>query len=348
MDTKAVIKGYKPLYSCNDGVFLYRKGKLYLWTDGKLQLWMRLFPHSLEDCCRLTIRLFRREPRQAVSIGNGLLLLTASHAIHLVDINKKAIKTISTVKKGFSDSLNILSAHGKWLALWGDYGQNPERTEVRIYGLKPDLNVETVYTFPAGAVRHVHNIIPKRNGGFYIFTGDLEPTAGIYEADESFANVLPLAVGAQKYRAVVGIDFPQGLVYGTDAVNEQNFLYVYTEDGPQKIAALNGSCIYGRAWGDGLLLSTTVEPDENIRGIKALFSKKLGKGILSNEVHLLYLDKDFILHTLNVFKKDIWPMKLMQYGSIQFADGEDFWLYPVAVKENEGAAILCAPGENFK
>lgn len=341
MKIQTAIKGYKPLYSGESGVFLYRKGKLYRWYDGELCEWMRLFPRSWKDCCRLSIRLFHREPRLAVAIGENLLLLSVFHAVYLVDTKNRSVSKVYEAEDGFSAPLNILPTKGKWLAVWGDYGQNPNRKAVRIYGLKSDYSTEIIYTFHSGQIRHIHNIIPKKNGGFYIFTGDCEPTAGIYEADDSFSCVLQVALGAQKYRTVVGMNYPQGLVYATDAANEQNYLYLLDGKRQRVIAKLNGSCIYGRRWRDGLLLSTTVEPDESVRGIRSFLSRKRGKGILSDEVEMLYLDKALRLRRVGVFTKDVWPIKLMQYGCVQFASGKDLWIYPVGVKEQEGTAIRC-------
>ena len=44
---------------------------------------------------------------------------------------------------------------------------------------------------------------------------------------------------------------------------------------------------------------------------------------------------------LEKFKKDSLPMKLMQYGAIQFPKGitDELWCYPVAVKKYDGVAL---------
>ena len=230
---------------------------------------------------------------------------------------------------------------GKWLAVWGDYGQNKEHAPIYIYGLKKDLTVETIAAFEAGKIRHIHNIIHRRSGGYYIFTGDQEENAGIYQCDSDFRLIKPVKTGKQMYRAVVGFDTDKGLLYATDAVNEQNYIYLL-EDGkkPQVITKLNGSCIYGCKIRNNYLFSTTVEPDENNRGITSWISSKRGEGILSDEVHLVCVDENLKSSVVTKFEKDFFPMKLMQYGSIQFlhGDGQDMWIYPVAVKRADGRA----------
>ena len=56
---------------------------------------------------------------------------------------------------------------------------------------------------------------------------------------------------------------------------------------------------------------------------------------------LVKIDSKMIGVVIASFKKDVWPMKLMQYGTIQFPHGENdgMWLYPVAVKGKDGTAI---------
>lgn len=120
----------------------------------------------------------------------------------------------------------------------------------------------------------------------------------------------------------------------TDAVNEPNFVYCLKKNGELvKVCQLNGSCIYGTRCGTGFLFSTTVEPDERNRGPLSWISYKRGEGVLSSEVHLVHVDENMNSQIIARLKKDWLPMKLFQYGSIQFASGsqQKVWMYPVAV-----------------
>lgn len=334
------LKGYKPLAIMDGALILYRKGLLLRYQNGSLTPLIRIGANSWKDTARIAIRLFRREPKYAKPINEYLLLVVYQHRILYVDLKSKTANTISTNREGFSDPLNICIAKENWIAVWGDYGGNTTHSPVYLYGLKKDLSVEVIYQFAAGEIRHVHNIIPAPNG-YYIFTGDNEPHAGIYMSDPLFRRVTPVATGNQQYRAVIGFSTANGLLYATDAVNEKNSLYLLEEDGePVPVSDMNGSCIYGRKYGNDYWFSTTVEPDESNHGMFSLLSRKRGAGILSDEVHLIKVTEDLKAKCVLKLKKDFYPMRLMQYGSIQFpnGDGNEVWIYPVALKY-DGCAV---------
>lgn len=336
------LPGYKPLCYIKGTLYLYRKGYIYRLVENQPEKVIQVYSSTAKESLRVLARLFRTEPKYAVPINESQMLLVGHSAIKAVDVEKQVVEDISSSKEGFSDPLNICAGSGKWVALWGDYGSNAEHDSINIYGLTQENKVETVYSFKSGQVRHIHNIIPKRSGGYYIFTGDQEKDAGIYKANVPFDQVEPVEIGKQQYRAVIGFDTPKGLLYATDAVNEKNYVYLFDGKGePQKICALNGSCIYGTEFQGKYYFSTTVEPDENNRGVTSWISSKRGEGILSDEIYLVEIDEEMNFKTIEKFKKDALPMKLMQYGAIQFPKGntDELWCYPVAVKRHDGVAL---------
>lgn len=335
------LKGFKPLAFMDGALVLYKKGSLFRYKDSSLTPLLRIGTNSWKDNTRITARLFRREPKYAKPIDNNSLLIVWQHKVIHANLKNKTTKIISTRKEGFSDPLNICTATENWIAVWGDYGNNSAHLPVHLYGLKKDLSVEIVYTFSAGEIRHVHNIVPYQDG-FYIFTGDNESHAGIYRADPLFRNITPVKTGKQQYRAVIGFSTEKGLLYATDAVNERNYIYLLNDrEELVSITPINGSCIYGNKSGNSYWFSTTVEPDETNRGIFSWISRKRGAGILSNDVHLVKVSNELKVDSVLKLKKDIFPMKLMQYGCIQFPNGEsdEIWVYPVAVKKYDGCAV---------
>lgn len=334
--------GYKPLCFINKTLYFYSNGFIYKDNNNMLERIMRVYPDTWKDKTRLSKRLFRCEPKYAVPVHENSMLLVGRRKINLVDVDKRRIIEITRSRREFSDPLNICSCKGKWLAVWGDYGSNDNYESINIYGLNKDLTIEVVFSFETGKIRHIHNILPKSSGGYYIFTGDKEEGAGIYEADTLFKKVRAIKLGKQKYRAVVGFDTEKGLLYATDAVNERNYIYLLDKQGMIKtICELNGSCIYGIQCKNKYYFSTTVEPDENNKGLLSWLSRKRGDGILSNEVCLVELDDNLNAKIVLRYEKDAFPMKLMQYGSIQFPKGESekLWCYPVAVKGSDGVAV---------
>lgn len=336
------LPGYKPLCYIKGTLYLYRKGYIYRLVENQPKKVIQVYSSTAKESLRVLARLFRTEPKYAVPISESQMLLVGHRTIKAVDVEKQGVEDISSSREGFSDPLNICVGGEMWDALWGDYGSNAEHDTINIYGLTQENKVEIVYSFKSGQVRHIHNIIPKLSGGYYIFTGDQEKSAGIYKANASFEQVEPIKIGQQQYRAVVGFDTPKGLLYATDAVNEKNYVYLLDGNGePQKICALNGSCIYGTELKGKYYFSTTVEPDENNRGVTSWISAKRGEGILSDEVYLVEIDEEMSFKPIDKFKKDVLPMKLVQYGAIQFPKGitDELWCYPVAVKKYDGVAL---------
>ena len=233
------LPGYKPLCYIKKTLYLYRKGAIYRLVENQPEKVVRAYSNTTKESLRVLTRLFRTEPKYAVPINESQMLLVGHRTIKVVDVEKQVVSDISLSREGFSDPLNICVGRGKWVALWGDYGPNAEHDFVNIYGLTKDSKVETVFSFESGQVRHIHNIIPKLSGGYYVFTGDQEKRAGIYKTNAAFDQVEPVKIGQQQYRAVIGFDTPKGLLYATDAVNEKNYVYLLDGKGEsQKICAL--------------------------------------------------------------------------------------------------------------
>ena len=66
-----------------------------------------------------------------------------------------------------------MRSYGMNVVYYGDYGQNVNGEEIHIYKLDESLHSEICYTFPAGSVKHIHNILyDKYRERFFIFTGD--------------------------------------------------------------------------------------------------------------------------------------------------------------------------------
>ena len=323
--------GAKPLVVLSDGKLAFSLGERICVTDGVSGWNVRA---SLESpsvmsrlCCRsrFASRALRWEARCGVEAGNGLLVSWRGKLLHC-DLRTGGVRSVFEAREGFSTPLTIQRAEGEIAAVWGDYGQNVAKKPVGIYGLTSEGVLRTLYEFPGGTIRHVHGFAPRLAGGWYVFTGDMEETSGIYKANTDFSAVEPIAVGEQRFRAVRGYDIPEGLVYATDSSIIRNRVYLLPDEDPSSLrvlAEINGPCIYGTPCEAGYLFSTTVEPDERVRGKRSLFSMKPGPGVLTKEVQLILVTESAEAHEILRLEKDVFPMKLMQYGSMQFAAGQE-------------------------
>lgn len=337
---------YKAIYVLNDKVLLYRGGNFYISNGNSIEFLVKAplsFVKKIASKINLTSRLLRIEPRAIERLSDALFVIAFDYKIWILDLLKKEMRVGYVNRSGWSNPLNFCTdGHNVY---WGEYGNNNDYDAVKIYSLGMDLSVREVYSFPKGSIRHIHNIcydIDKQS--FWIFTGDNEPNAGIYMASQDWKIVAPIKIGSQKYRTVVGFPYNNGLIYATDSVSSVNHIFILSSDGVLKdLATINGSSIYGTETHDYYVFSTTVEPPEG-RGFTHMFTNNLGDGILSREVHLIFVrKKDLTMRILTKFHKDCLPMKWFQYGVITFPKGQDtsysLWLYPVACKEVRGKSL---------
>lgn len=296
---------------------------------------------SLQSQSRILSRLKRLEPKCAGRLSETEFVVSLLRSIWLVDIQQRTCIKLCDNPEGFSEVINFCSTKNG--VYWGDYGRNSELRQVTVYNLGADKQVKPIYTFEAGKVRHIHNIV-EDGEGFLLFVGDNEEKAGVYRVNNDWTEVKPWKTGQQKYRAVVGWPYHGGVLYATDSVETENHIRYISHEGEEKeMAALNGSCIYGCETKDYYLFSTTVEPHEGGGKLSLLF-EKLGGGIKNRDVTIVAVSKkDLNVRQVASYKKDRWPMKLFQYGRCIFAGGQQgsntVWCSPVACKKYDGKSI---------
>lgn len=348
------IKWYKnivPIAVYEDGQILgYKNGWLCTMTEnGKFSYICSLsnsFVDHLKESSRLLMRLFRRDIRTSCILESGDVFFFKDKHLYRFFRKTSNLEKLYTLQQEVSTPLNIIPALKETgcAVLWGDYFSNPDRKEVSIWGLKDGEKPAVIYQFPSGSVRHIHNIIPDRTGnGYYIFTGDNDPQAGIYYADAHFNTVESVMIGTQQARAVQGFCTEDGILYATDSVTEQNYickLEKKEEWHHNIIAPINGSCIYATSRENAKYFSTTVEsPETDGRNkIPAMLSTKRGAGILSNKVQVIAVDDRLNTYSIAEFEKDSLPYKLFQYGAVTFpaSQSEKLVIYPVCVKKYDG------------
>lgn len=203
--------------------------------------------------------------------------------------------------------------------VYGEYRSNPERSAVAVMAFD---GYEHKLLFEVKNVRHIHAVRIKDNK-IYFSTGDYDKEAGIWCWDGN--TIRCLLQGGQQCRTVDFILAEDGIYYGTDTPLEQNYIYKATYDGElTPLQKVNGSVFYmsqqaGRYW-----LATVIEPSQvNTSQYVELWASSPTNNTQWN--------------LIETFKKDIWPMKLFQYGQIQFpyvfqsVEGE-VWFYLQGVK----------------
>ncbi len=353
---ESLCKGYKILYVAVAELILFRNLTFYI-LDKKSKSIKRI--GSIEanmlirllSRLRLINRLLRLEPQNITMVSPQYYLCQMKGETILLDVMHSTLRVLQSKQPGWSTPLNTCK-DDRGNIYWGNYGNNPLYNSVAIYQLKNIKDINIVYTFPSGSVRHIHNIIYDSSiNRFYILTGDNETVSGIYVSDDRWTTVLPYKVGKQRYRSVVGFPYRGGLLYATDSIVETNYVFMIDEFGNEcEVCAINGSCIYGTELKDVYVFATTVEPKEG-RGFFNLFTNKKASGILSDEIQIVVVKKDNLeVKIIASWKKDCLPMKLFQYGTATFPKGqemsEDLICYPIACRKVDGMNMKIRINEN--
>jgi phosphoribosyl-AMP cyclohydrolase len=202
---------------------------------------------------------------------------------------------------------------------WGEYFDNRARAEVHIYAsLDRGRTWQVAYTFPAGSIRHVHNIVYDRWGDcLWILTGDEGAECKVLRASCDLGSVEVVLAGNQQARAVAAIPTQKGLYLSTDTPFEKNHVYRLDRAAGkvEPIGALSSSSIYGCQVGEALFFSTMIEPSSVNPG---------------REVQIVGSRGGTNWQVLARWKKDKLPMRYFQYGNAFLPDGENSTNYLAA------------------
>jgi hypothetical protein len=201
---------------------------------------------------------------------------------------------------------------------WGEYFYNRERAEVHIYAsIDGGLAWQIAYTFPAGSIRHVHNIIYDRWGDcLWILTGDEGAECKVLRASRDLRSIEVVLAGNQQARAVAAIPTETGLYLSTDTPSEKNHVYRLDRAGNvEQVGDLASSSIYGCRVGKAMFFSTMIEPSV----VNA-----------SREVQIAGSSDGANWQVLASWKKDRLPMRYFQYGNAFLPGGENSTRYLAA------------------
>lgn len=194
---------------------------------------------------------------------------------------------------------------------WGEYFDNGSRDEVHIYASTDGGATWSVaYTFPKGAIRHVHNIVHDPWGNcLWVLTGDQGDECRILRASDDFRQVDVVLRGNQQARAVAVVPTENGLYFSSDTPVESNAIYHLDRGGKlSQLAPLSSSSIYGCRMGRDIFFSTMVEPSAaNPDRYVRIVGGRDGENF----------------RPLLAWKKDRWPMRFFQYGNAFLPDGEN-------------------------
>jgi hypothetical protein len=264
---------------------------------------------NLSGASRLAFRLFRDGFHALATLSSGHIVAAVPGAILTLSPGEAEFRMSHRVLRG-TRPLHLAATPDDHI-FWGEYFDNSSRDEVHIYASTDrGATWDVAYTFPRGAVRHVHNIVYDEWAHcLWVLTGDNGSECRILRVSCDFRNVETVLSGNQQARAVALVPTRDGLYFSSDTPLESNHVYRLDRQGTlTELARLSSSSIYGCRTGNGIFFSTMVEPspanrERNVR---------------------LYGSRDGVeWRSLMEWRKDSWPMSLFQYGNAILPDGRN-------------------------
>ena len=297
-----IIKG-RVVYCANDNYYLVKGYNIYKSKefDNKWIKWITI-PHNIIDkifgVFPLYNRLMRKGVHHLLCNGENCLVIT-NKCSYLINNGR-----IYSAGKIIGSRPLIMTQH-KESFLYGEYRSNLERSPVHIYKLDiKELKWRIIWEFLD--VRHIHGVFSDPyTGSIWVTTGDNDDECGIWQTTDNFISLNKIKGGSQQLRTVQLIFTDNYIYFGSDAPNEQNYIYRMSRSQYQieKLVAVNNSVFFGVKVKDNLFFSTAIEPSTYNKCKKAaIWHSSDGRN----------------WGTFKETKKDIWSQKYFQYGLIFF------------------------------
>jgi hypothetical protein len=289
--------------------------------------WRRWTPRT-----NLTSRLVRDGFHALAVLPSRAMVAAVPGAIITLRANETTFQVTHKIIRG-TRPLHI-TAIPDGAVFWGEYFDNAARDEVHIYASTDGGATWSVaYTFPKGAIRHVHNIVHDAwQNCLWILTGDYGDECRILRASCDFRQIDVVLQGHQQARAVALVPGEDGLYFSSDTPLEKNSIYHLDRTGAlSQLVPLSSSSISGCRVGHNIFFSTMVEPSAVNPDLS---------------VRIFGCSDGLNWRPLLAWKKDRWPVRFFQYGNAFLPEGENSTPYlaltTVAVESDDMTTSLYA------
>jgi hypothetical protein len=255
----------------------------------------------------LTFRLVRDGFHALAVLPSGHLVGAVPGAIVTLAPGEASFRVTHKMIRGTRPLHMAVTSDGH--VLFGEYFDNAVRDEVHIYASSDCGETwEVAYTFPKGAIRHVHNIAYDRwENCLWVLTGDYGSECRILRASCDLKTLDVALSGNQQARAVAVVPAENGIYFSSDTPLEANHVYHLDHSGRlSTLADLDSSSIYGCRVADAIFFTTMVEPSTANR---------------TRRVRLYGSRANARWSCLLEWTKDSWPMRFFQYGNAFLPDG---------------------------
>jgi hypothetical protein len=307
------LRGYTVEWAGDGNIFLSRRNVLYQSRDLKppfAKVAMIPAPawKQMVSGVRLGQRLLRFMVTNVVPLSNGELFVTFDRSVGVVR-NGRYVDLAGLARPcRVLRSACAIDHHGD--IYFGEYVMNEQRTPIRVYRYRPGSEaLDTVHTFPAGSIKHVHGIyFDKFAGALYCLTGDDERECRMLRTKDGFATLHTVGEGDETWRAVSMLFDETAMFYGMDAEFRSNHIYKLDRQTGMRtsLAEVNGTVYYSKRVGHDLFFTTTAENGSDLRARSAAIWN------VSADGQCIEVAK---------FQKDVWHGTLFKFGTIHFPYG---------------------------
>lgn len=327
----------------------YQRGDILVLDEDNIEKEFSLFKTVKERIIgrsRYFFRLLRLGIRAAEAIDENHIIISIGNELYELDLKSGKLSAGYFCGEGIRPliftAVNGIDGFNDGI-YFGGYLGNISKNPVNVYKRISTDKWEVVYTFPQGAINHIHTIVPDSyRKCLWIFTGDFGVAAAIWKVTDHFNKVECIVSEDQKYRGCVAFALPEGLLYATDAPFADDYIYLlepYTLK-VKEIMPIDGSCIYGCQWKDKYVFSSTVEGDGRKTSLlQFYFGRKRGAGIKDNYVHLYCGNIRNGFKEIYKEKKDWMPFYTFQFGVFKFPyglnTGNSLCFQPIATYKND-------------
>lgn len=325
----------KLLYAEDNAQLYYKRNTLWLLKNDEWR-WLCDIPRAgkctVLSKSRFFERMLRLAPRCAAKLtGDGWLVSVHGNVLRVMPDG--SVEQEHSYRRGMKNPLTFsvlsgIAGFDDGIA-YGEYFANSNDEGVRIW-LRHNGEWKSMYTFPAGTVKHIHGIVPDAvNNRVYVLSGDCDEESAIWEFRNNFREFRKLVGGTQICRSCVAFPWKGDLVYATDTPLELNAICRLDMDSGQitKIADISGPVIYGTRLGEDMVFATSVEPDSRVKGLRYLLSGRRGAGVKDWRSHIYIGNPDKGFSCVLSAWKDMLPMGLFQFGTFQFPPSSDGAVY---------------------
>ena len=342
LEIKQTIKREICHYASPDVLITSLHNKVYLKKNGReavirlpMRGWKELFSFS-----RKLRRALRLDKCNVVPVRDGLVIVRQGDVYFYDEKQNHLTQTLrlKNCRNLLHQSIAVFN-DGKEI-VFGEYGLNPQRTEVPVYKSSDGgRSWQTIFTFPAGKIRHVHGCyFDPFEKKIWTLTGDFNGESHILFSDPDFNEVEWIGNGTQIYRACNAFFEEDAVHWIMDSHLEDSFhIRLERKDRTiKKMQRFPGPVWYIKRLQDGYYLAATAQ--------------EIGAGVKDEYAHLM-VSKDLqSWQDVQRFEHDGLPKGYFKFGVIGFADGPQtsnaFYIFTEAIKGLDGKTALCALSES--